>query len=157
MYFVAVPMIEKLVDPQTKERRKLKYPSLGFGPAKDQSNLGWFAKVEGRGLSGSYAFGRDILRGVIDTGEVAGGIFTQAGRDLMKVTHPKTAKWNRTDAENYIRGLNGVFNTLTGVGAPNSVPRAGIFGTEYHMGKEKPQTLREWWTGITHGTAHPRR
>ena len=63
-------------------------------------------------------------------------------------------KPKRTPEENLklIRTTNAMFNMGTGVGAPNSLPRMGVFGYNWYMGKEKPKGFRDFWHGIGHGT-----
>jgi hypothetical protein len=133
----------------------------GVGPDKNESTLGYLAKVQIRGLGGSWIGLRDITHGLIEGGDVSAGLWGEVGKNITKMarstTQARTQKRMTTEQkQSFIRNVNNIWNSASGVGLPNSIPRMGIFGANWYYRTEHPKGPREFWTGITKGTAHPR-
>jgi hypothetical protein len=135
-----------------------KHAEKGIGPDKKENTLTYLALVELHGLAGSWIGARDIMQAIHQGGDVSNGILGEFSksliypwRDVAKGVPPSTKK-----KEKLIKDVNSLMNMMTGGAMPNSVPRMGIFGANWYMRMEHPHNFREFWTGITRGTVHPK-
>jgi hypothetical protein len=152
-YFIFPALWDEIVSPMKGEE--------GIGPDKKESKLWYAAKVEMKGLGGSWIGARDFVHAAIDGGDVSSGMLGEGWKYLTGITRgvsrAATQKRMSTDEKQaWLRSVNGWWNAASGVGAPNSIARIGIFGANWYYRTERPKSVREWWTGVTKGTAHPR-
>jgi hypothetical protein len=152
-YFALPAWVDELVSPMHGEK--------GIGPDKNESWLWYAAKVEARGLGGSWLFLRDVFHWAVEGGDISAGMwgeFAKTVQRALKHTTPSEMEKRTTlkQKQNMIKNYNAIFNSIGGLGMPNSLPRMGVFGANWHYGSERPQSFREFWTGITRGTVHPR-
>ena len=133
----------------------------GIGPDRDESALYYATKVAGKGLGGSWLGVRDLTHAWADGGDPSAGLVGEGLKSVINVmkdmkTQTVVRRTPTQRKQKFIRDANQLLNMASGVGLPNSIPRMGIFGTNWYYGTEHPQTFRQFWTGITRGTVHPR-
>jgi hypothetical protein len=153
-YYMVPAWVDEWVSPSHDEK--------GVGPDRNESSLWYASKVQAKGLGGSWLGLRDLVHALTEGGDPSAGMWGEFSKSMYQAVKPQTTqrlvgRSSPQDRMKALKTINQGFNALTGVGAPNSIPRMGVFGTGWYYGAERPQNLREFWTGVTHGTAHPRK
>jgi hypothetical protein len=139
-YFIFPGMVEETVTP--------------IHGTKDDDTLTYLTKVGALTTAARFIGIREVAHAMIG-GHIPShvGLVDSMVKDMFAplVQHkPKRGTPAYARAQRKLIEYNAMFSALTGM-SNSSVPRMGVFGYNTFMGYDKPQTMREFWNGISTG------